>query len=170
MKTSSTKQTINSLINLYEDTKFFVKENQKALLTTGAILLVLTNLVIVQGVLNAVHAIPLLPSLMELIGVGYSVWFSVKYLYSTTGRAELLSELEQIKSEVFGTTKTVAQVESAEVEDYSGLKEQYPGQSESITTIVGHRTSTVTVPPTFTTPVVPDEQLESWEETANHVN
>lgn len=98
----NTKQFFTSLRSLATDSQAFIQSNKSNLFTTGAALLVITNLVVIKGVLSALHAIPLLPSVMELVGVGYSVWFSARFLYSKSGRSELVDTFKGIRAEVLG--------------------------------------------------------------------
>lgn len=123
---NTTKEFLNSVGCFASDAQAFLKTNKSNLFTTGAVLLVMLNLVIIQGVLNALHSLPLLPSVMELIGVGYSAWFSVRYLYSQTGRSELLSEVARIRAQVFGTEAVIEPTAEPVIQSDKALKFEDP--------------------------------------------
>ncbi|GER26183.1 protein CURVATURE THYLAKOID 1D [Striga asiatica] len=55
------------------------------------------------AVVGAVDSIPLLPKVLELIGLGYTIWFSSRYLIFKENRDELFSKVQQIKQEVLGS-------------------------------------------------------------------
>lgn len=54
------------------------------------------------SVVSTVNSVPLLPKLMELIGLGYSTYFVWRYLLFKDRRKELLSDLEQLKDRISG--------------------------------------------------------------------
>lgn len=100
---NSLEQLPNTLSDAYKGTK-------NGLNTLILLLVALAISKVLFGVLEALHSIPLLPSAMELVGTGYTVWFSYKYLYSISGRARFLAEVERIKTEIFGQPKVTAQL------------------------------------------------------------
>ncbi|KAK6146599.1 hypothetical protein DH2020_020468 [Rehmannia glutinosa] len=55
------------------------------------------------AIVGAIDSIPLLPKLLELIGLGYTVWFSSRYLIFKENRDELFARVEHIKQEVLGS-------------------------------------------------------------------
>ena len=61
---------------------------------------------ITLSVLDAINHIPLLSPILELVGVGYSVWFVSRYLLKESTRAELVSEFDSLKEQVFGDGKS----------------------------------------------------------------
>lgn len=56
-------------------------------------------------VVSAVNAVPLLPKLLELVGLGYSAWFVYRYLLFKSSREELLQDIEELKKKITGTDK-----------------------------------------------------------------
>ena len=80
----------------------FLSKHQRVLLTIGFILLTLIVLKACAGVLGAVHEIFLLPTFLELIGIGYAIWFTQQKLWKVGDRQQLLSQIEQFKEEVVG--------------------------------------------------------------------
>ncbi|MFZ9738273.1 MAG: CAAD domain-containing protein [Prochlorotrichaceae cyanobacterium] len=69
------------------------------LLFLGAIVTVKVTL----AVLDVVHEIPLLAPFLELVGLGYSVWFTYRYLWEAEKRVELVQEFNKIKNQVLGS-------------------------------------------------------------------
>jgi len=69
------------------------KENRTLLISLGLVLVVLplaTLLIgLVVSLLTAIHSVPLLASILRLIGVGYSVWFVSRYLLSESMQQKL---------------------------------------------------------------------------------
>ena len=54
----------------------------------------LVALTILRAVVSAVDSIPILPSALELIGLGYTTWFVWRYVLFKESREELLEEIE----------------------------------------------------------------------------
>ncbi|KAK8672932.1 hypothetical protein V6N13_111289 [Hibiscus sabdariffa] len=48
-------------------------------------------------VIGAVDSIPLFPKLMEIVGLGYTCWFSSRYLLFKQNREELAAKIEDFK-------------------------------------------------------------------------
>jgi hypothetical protein len=59
-------------------------------------------------VVNTVNNVPLLPNLMELIGLAYSAWFFYRYLLFQDNRKELAAELKELKHKITGTTDDIS--------------------------------------------------------------
>ncbi|XP_047972423.1 protein CURVATURE THYLAKOID 1A, chloroplastic-like [Salvia hispanica] len=55
------------------------------------------------AVVGAVDSIPLVPKVLELVGLGYTIWFSSRYLIFKENRDELFATIEQIKQQVLGS-------------------------------------------------------------------
>lgn len=55
------------------------------------------------AVVGAIDSIPLFPKVLELIGLGYTIWFSSRYLLFKKNRDELVARVEQIKQQVLGS-------------------------------------------------------------------
>ncbi|XP_076938367.1 protein CURVATURE THYLAKOID 1D, chloroplastic-like [Bidens hawaiensis] len=70
-----------------------------ALLGVGGV----TALWLAANIVGSIDRIPLFPKLMELVGLGYSVWLSTRYLLFKRNRDELASKIEEIKQQVLGS-------------------------------------------------------------------
>ncbi|CAA0812512.1 Protein CURVATURE THYLAKOID 1D- chloroplastic [Striga hermonthica] len=82
------------------DLKFDYQDTYSLLVVGGGGIFALWLAVAVVG---AVDSIPLLPKVLELIGLGYTIWFSSRYLIFKENRDELFSKAKQIKQEVLGS-------------------------------------------------------------------
>ncbi|CAO2211010.1 unnamed protein product [Urochloa humidicola] len=80
--------------------KWDAMENKSSLLLygSGAILAVWISLVVVR----ALDSVPLLPGLLEVIGLGYSGWFVYRYLLFQENRKELANNLDALKKRITG--------------------------------------------------------------------
>ncbi|KAL6518586.1 hypothetical protein OROGR_019088 [Orobanche gracilis] len=56
-----------------------------------------------SATVGAIDSIPLVPKMLELVVLGYTVWFSSCYLIFKENRDELFATVEQIKQEVLGS-------------------------------------------------------------------
>ncbi|KAK4417097.1 protein CURVATURE THYLAKOID 1D, chloroplastic [Sesamum alatum] len=55
------------------------------------------------AIVGAIDSIPVLPKVLELLGLGYTLWFTSRYLIFKQNRDELLARIEQIKQQVLGS-------------------------------------------------------------------
>ncbi|XP_076888527.1 protein CURVATURE THYLAKOID 1A, chloroplastic-like [Bidens hawaiensis] len=53
--------------------------------------------------IGAINAVPLLPKILELVGLGYTGWFVYRYLLFKSSRKELATDIESIKKKISGT-------------------------------------------------------------------
>jgi len=53
-------------------------------------------------IVNALNGVPLLPKLFELVGLGYSAWFTYRYLLFKSSREELVQDIETLKKKISG--------------------------------------------------------------------
>nr|ABK22388.1 unknown [Picea sitchensis]ABK24109.1 unknown [Picea sitchensis]ACN40457.1 unknown [Picea sitchensis] len=101
--TTSSVQTEEVLTNLKE--KWDAVENKPTVLIYGggALLALWISSIIVA----AINSVPLLPKLMELIGLGYTGWFVYRYLLFKSSRKELATDVEELKKKITGSTSTI---------------------------------------------------------------
>ncbi|KAI3798756.1 hypothetical protein L1987_34035 [Smallanthus sonchifolius] len=62
-----------------------------------------TALWLAANIVGSIDRIPLFPKLMEVVGLGYTIWFSMRYLLFKRNRDELASKIEEIKQQVLGS-------------------------------------------------------------------
>jgi len=53
-------------------------------------------------ILGALNGVPLLPRVFELVGLGYSAWFTYRYLLFKSSREELVQDIEALKKKIGG--------------------------------------------------------------------
>ncbi|XP_011097492.1 protein CURVATURE THYLAKOID 1D, chloroplastic [Sesamum indicum] len=58
---------------------------------------------LLAAVVSAIDSIPVFPKVLELVGLGYTLWFSSRYLVFKKNRDELVAKIEQIKQQVLGS-------------------------------------------------------------------
>ena len=78
-------------------------EGKKSNLTIAVIIVAtIPILIAVSALLNFLNKLPLLPSVFELVGFGYSGWFVYRYLLLANTREELVEAIATWKQKVFG--------------------------------------------------------------------
>ncbi|PAN24819.1 hypothetical protein PAHAL_4G254900 [Panicum hallii] len=56
-----------------------------------------------SAVVSVLDSIPLLPKILEIVGLGYTIWFGTRYLLFKENRDELLVKVEDLKRRIFGS-------------------------------------------------------------------
>ncbi|MGV0023554.1 valine--tRNA ligase [Phormidesmis priestleyi] len=107
----------------------FFKTHQRFLSTIGFILFTLITLKLLGGVVEGIHQIPLLPTFTELVGIGYSIWFTRKNLLSPSHRQQLRHQIQRLKTEVVGES-----LDASEVTEVASLAD---GDEHTIVGVVG---------------------------------
>ncbi|XP_009381451.2 protein CURVATURE THYLAKOID 1A, chloroplastic-like isoform X1 [Musa acuminata AAA Group] len=101
--TSSSEESSGSGDELLADLKekWDSIENKSTVLLYGggAIVAVWLSSVVV----GAINSVPLLPKIMELVGLGYTGWFVYRYLLFKDSRKELVNDIEALKKKIAGT-------------------------------------------------------------------
>ncbi len=80
----------------------FFQEYKLPVISFGLLVVGVGALRIALAVLDALDDIPLLPPTFELIGIGYTTWFTFRYLLKATTRQELGAEVSSIKEQTLG--------------------------------------------------------------------
>lgn len=86
----------------------FWQEYKPIVYILGAILTAVFALNLVLGIIGFVTHLPIISGLLELVGLGYTVWFVNRYLLKAETRQELSQKLEEMKQDVIGATKPAA--------------------------------------------------------------
>jgi hypothetical protein len=81
--------------------KFYV-DYQKPLNILALTITAGVTVYITLSVLDAISNIPLLSSILELVGLGYSIWFVMRYLLKASDRQQLSQEFESLKQQFLG--------------------------------------------------------------------
>ena len=93
---------------------------QRAIVTVALLLGTALAVDLTAAVLSAVNNIPALPTMFELIGMGYSFWFVCRYLLLAATRQELAQKIAVWQEEVTGKQEKA----SAEPASSSSLPEE----------------------------------------------
>lgn len=80
----------------------FIEQNRGLFSALGWVLLGFIGLRVLFALIHAVNDIPLVPIILELIGLSYVVWFTYRYLITAETRRELVQQIEQIKQNIIG--------------------------------------------------------------------
>uniref|UniRef100_A0A7N1A0G1 Cyanobacterial aminoacyl-tRNA synthetase CAAD domain-containing protein n=1 Tax=Kalanchoe fedtschenkoi TaxID=63787 RepID=A0A7N1A0G1_KALFE len=102
-RASSSEETSVDANEIFEDLKekWDAVENKSTVLLYGggAIVAVWVSSILV----GAINSVPLLPKIMELVGLGYTGWFVYRYLLFKSSRKELATDIESLKKKIAGT-------------------------------------------------------------------
>ncbi|WP_103669669.1 CAAD domain-containing protein [Pseudanabaena sp. BC1403] len=91
---------LNKVKQLWEE---YFGEGKKANLTLAIIIIATIPLLIATSTLvDFLNKLPVLPSVFELVGFGYSIWFIYRYLLLADTRKELIDGITTWKNKVFG--------------------------------------------------------------------
>lgn len=95
------EKTSDFITDLQNSVGEFFKQYQPLLGSLGWIFLALISVKLMLALLGAINDIPLLSVLLELIGLGYGIWFIYRYLLTAATRQELSGEIQNFKKQVF---------------------------------------------------------------------
>ena len=62
------------------------------------------GLVACAGVISAIDKLPLIPGVLELVGIGYTGWFAYKNLASQSNREALIQKIKCTYNDIIGTS------------------------------------------------------------------
>ncbi|KAL2490295.1 Protein CURVATURE THYLAKOID 1A [Abeliophyllum distichum] len=104
VKASSSDETstvdANELVTDLKE-KWDAVENKSTVLIYGGGAIV--GIWLASTVVGAVNSVPLLPKILELVGLGYTGWFVYRYLLFKSSRKELAEDIEGLKKKITGT-------------------------------------------------------------------
>ncbi|MBW4603024.1 MAG: CAAD domain-containing protein [Calothrix sp. FI2-JRJ7] len=93
----------NFFATLPEYISAFYQQYKLPIIAIGALVLGIVVLRVFFAVLGAFNDIPLVAPLFELIGIGYTAWFTNRYLLKVETRKELAGEIRSLKAEILGS-------------------------------------------------------------------
>jgi hypothetical protein len=99
---------VDFLSKVPEQIASFFSDYQQPLTTLGLIITAAITVYITLSILDAIGNIPLLSSMLELVGLGYTVWFVTRYLLKASTRQELLAEFDAFKEQILGNKSSGA--------------------------------------------------------------
>ncbi|KAJ7525052.1 hypothetical protein O6H91_17G034300 [Diphasiastrum complanatum] len=107
LRVASSDEASSDTSNQFEETlealkaKWETLENKSSIATysAGAIAVAWFS----STLIGVISPVPLLPKLMELVGLGYSSWFVYRYLLFKANREELNDKISNLKEKIIGT-------------------------------------------------------------------
>jgi hypothetical protein len=98
---------IISSVNLWEQVnqlweQYFGEGKKSNLVLVITILITIPLLIAASALLGFLNKLPVLPSIFELVGFGYSVWFVYRYLLFAHTRQEITDAIASWKQKIFG--------------------------------------------------------------------
>lgn len=90
------------LADLPEYLTDFFGEYRRPIITISLIIGALIAVKLLLAILDAINDIPLLSSLFELVGMGYSAWFIYRYIWKAENRQELSNDFNTLKQQILG--------------------------------------------------------------------
>jgi hypothetical protein len=99
-------QVSSFLKQLPRYTKDFFEAYKLPIISFAALLATIVVFKIVLAVMDALNDIPLLSASLELIGIGFIIWFVVRYLLNASTRQELAVEIKAIKEQILGKSSS----------------------------------------------------------------
>lgn len=100
----STPQLTTDLWNQVTATweEYFGEGKKSNVMIAIAVLAAIPTLISISALLEFLNKLPILPSVFELVGFGYSIWFVYRYLLLANTRKELTDTIAAWKNKVFG--------------------------------------------------------------------
>jgi len=80
----------------------FYSEYKPIIFFIGILLGAFLFLKVYLAILGVINSFPLLPTILETIGLIYAGWFVIRYLSSSPKRKELSEDFTAVKEKVFG--------------------------------------------------------------------
>jgi CAAD domains of cyanobacterial aminoacyl-tRNA synthetase len=94
------QHTADALANFPFYLSRFFSHNRRAILNTLIALVSIIALKVILAVLDALDDIPLLSPLLQLVGLGYSLWFVNRYLLKAQSRQDLLQQIQGVTKDL----------------------------------------------------------------------
>ncbi|AVH70174.1 CAAD domain-containing protein [Nostoc sp. 'Lobaria pulmonaria (5183) cyanobiont'] len=96
------RQISTFLAQLPEYIGRFYQEYKLLIISFALLVITVTALKIFLAVLNAINDIPLVSPILQFIGLGYTVWFTFRYLLKDSTRQELAGEIRLLQKQILG--------------------------------------------------------------------
>jgi hypothetical protein len=101
---STSQQMVSSLLAQLQKlwSTYFGEKPKISLNVVITALLAIPLLILSSATLNFINSIPLLPSILEIVGFGAAIWFTYRYLLLAQTRQELTNYIGAWKQKIFG--------------------------------------------------------------------
>jgi valyl-tRNA synthetase len=83
----------------------FFQTYQRSLFGLGAIGLFVFVIELLKAILATVNQVPVLPFLLEVVGLGYAVWYGKRNIWDASERQRLWQQVQQLKQDIIGTPR-----------------------------------------------------------------
>jgi CAAD domains of cyanobacterial aminoacyl-tRNA synthetase len=93
----------------------FYQEYKLPVISFALLVIAIITLRIGVAIVGTVNDIPFVKPLFELIGMGYTFWFTYRYLLKESTRKELFGELSLMKKQIVGKTTSESPIESQQL-------------------------------------------------------
>ncbi|MEO1374560.1 MAG: CAAD domain-containing protein [Cyanobacteria bacterium J06635_10] len=94
------------LADIPQDLSKFYSAYKTPIIALAVFLASFVALKVVLAMLAAINNFPLVSPTFELIGIGYTTWFVLRYLLKASNRKELAAEIESFKKQMTGNNTT----------------------------------------------------------------
>ncbi len=84
----------------------FIEQYQKPILGASLLLGSLLALKLLSSLVGAISQTPLLAPILQGIGLGYTIWFIVRYFIKVDGRQKLAEQTNSLKQQILGGKET----------------------------------------------------------------
>jgi threonine/homoserine/homoserine lactone efflux protein len=89
----------------------FFNQYQQAITNVILVLAILVATKVILAVLDSLNDIPLLSTFLELVGLGYLLWFTNRYLLKAQSRQELLDRIQGAKRDISSSSNKIFQTD-----------------------------------------------------------
>uniref|UniRef100_A0A0D6R5M9 Cyanobacterial aminoacyl-tRNA synthetase CAAD domain-containing protein n=1 Tax=Araucaria cunninghamii TaxID=56994 RepID=A0A0D6R5M9_ARACU len=107
IRAATSEETSNDGLKPFDEVLDDLKEKWDSIENKSTIFLYgggsLAALWVSSTVVSAINSVPLLPKVMELIGLGYASWFTYRFLLFKENRKELVADIEELKKKITGS-------------------------------------------------------------------
>ncbi|NEQ14232.1 MAG: valine--tRNA ligase, partial [Moorea sp. SIO3E2] len=114
-------QSLAVLSKLPELSKTLFENYKQPMIAAGLVVGGIIALNILTAFVGAINRISLVSTSLELIGLGYAIWFVSRYVLKAENRQELSEEIQSIKTEIFGKEETQQSSELKKIESKMGI-------------------------------------------------
>lgn len=90
----------------------FISQNRRAIINTLLALVLFIALRLTFAVLDVLDDVPLLSPLLQLVGLGYSLWFVNRYLLKAQSRRELLQRIQGVTKDLTAPSAGLLQADA----------------------------------------------------------
>jgi CAAD domains of cyanobacterial aminoacyl-tRNA synthetase len=80
----------------------FYRAYKSPIISLGLLVAAIVAIKLTLAVMDALNSLPLLSGSLELIGLGFAIWFIVRYLLKASTRQELAVEIQILKEQILG--------------------------------------------------------------------